>query len=231
MNKLISTLFIIILISSCSKKKDATNNPPVVILPDTLSAGWAKITSLPNESFTDIVFADNNTGYATSNNGIYKSINSGVNWAKISAEPGMINMSVANPNRACFVNQGDRPFITQDGGTSFQSTQYITPGGPPGFRDCFFSGTNTCYLSSGIYIWKSTNGGVSFDTAYNFQNSSSESIMFFLNDQDRGYPQKWNSCLLQCSTLQKDWARWEYQENSRLDLPHLLIAKDSSTNL
>ncbi len=183
MKKLINVLVFISLITSCSKKTDPAPVPIPVILPDTLSMGWTKINSLPNEFFTDIFFTDSAKGYATSSKGIYKTVNAAVSWTKINTVLNSVNISAANSNRVCFVNNASIPFVTQDGGTTFQTTSYIAPGGGVGFADCFFSSTNSCYLSSVKFIWKSTDGGSSFDTVYNFQNLSNFSSLFFLDDQ------------------------------------------------
>lgn len=177
-------VFVIICLSlatSCSKKNDS---PAPVVLPDMLTAGWTKITSLPKTDFRDIFFPDNLTGYAAGGQGIYKSSDGGINWTNINTVNYEVNIVAANSNRVCFVGNGPRPYISQDGGNSFDSTSYTTAGGgTPGFNDCFFSSLNTCYFSSFQYIWKSVDGGATIDTIFNFGVSSSSTSLFFLNDQ------------------------------------------------
>ncbi|MEO7522999.1 MAG: hypothetical protein ABIT58_02835 [Ferruginibacter sp.] len=165
--------------TACSKKND--NNAPV-ILPDTLTPGWTKITSLPKVAFRDIFFPDNTTGYAIGDAGIFKSSDGGTNWAKINTANYLVNIGAANANRLCFVGNTPRPYITQDGGNTFDSTAFNAPGGAPGFNDCFFSSLNTCYFSSFQYVWKSVNGGVAIDTVFHFNTATSNTSLFFLND-------------------------------------------------
>jgi photosystem II stability/assembly factor-like uncharacterized protein len=162
-----------------------SGNTPVVILPDTLTAGWTKITSLPNENFTDILFTDNSNGYAVSNNGIYKSINAGDEWTKISSTNAIdfVSIGTANFNNACFVNKSYFVFFTQDGGSTISNASYAYPGGGNVyFFDCFFSSAGTCYLSSKEYLWKSVDAGITLDTIYHFSNLSETSSLFFLDD-------------------------------------------------
>ncbi len=186
MNKLFSFLAVFFFMISCSKKNDTPYTPPepppVAALADTLPAGWTKIRSLPNESFSDIFVTNSNTGYATGLAGIFKSINGGVSWNKIREEYNLINIAAIGNDRACFVNNFNNLLTTQNGGAVISSTVYNAPGGSVTFEDCFFSDVNTCYAISGRYIWKSFNGGILFDTIYNFQIGQPTASLFFLNN-------------------------------------------------
>ncbi|MFT3910665.1 MAG: hypothetical protein QM737_14665 [Ferruginibacter sp.] len=185
MEKLFRLLFIVLLISSCSKNNGSNGGSSAVLLPDTLSAGWTKITTLPVENFRDIFFTDNSNGFAVSNNGIYKSVNGGTDWTKINSSLNMVGIGAASPDRACFVNNDFPVFVTQNGGTTFSQSTYTYPGGGSvGFYDCFFTGANNCYFSSNQFAWKSLDGGLTVDTIFEFPTVSSTSSLFFLNDND-----------------------------------------------
>ena len=184
MNNLYAAFFILAIFTSCSKKNDA---PVAVVLPDTLSAGWTKITSLPKENFRDIFFPGNTTGFAVSAHGIYKSNDAGNNWAKINADSNIYNIGAGDNNTACFPENSGITLATQDGGTTFSNSSYPAPAaGIPSFTDCFFSSAATCYITSALYMWKSTNRGLSLDSIYYFQNRSLANSLFFLDDQ-RGW--------------------------------------------
>lgn len=182
MRTLLFIVFISTLIISC--KKEGNSDVPNPVSPkDTLTAGWSVLTAgLPTENISDIFFTDNLNGFATGATGIYKSVNGGVFWSKKKELFNPVNIAAANSNRACFINLSDTVYVTQDGGASFQTTRYFTPGANVSFEDGFFSSLNTCYLTSKKYIWKSVNGGITYDTIYNFPIPQGYNSLFFLND-------------------------------------------------
>jgi photosystem II stability/assembly factor-like uncharacterized protein len=182
MNKIFSFLFVLCSLFSCSKNKDIIPEQPTtnLILPDTLSIGWTKINSLPNALFNDIFFIDNNIGYACNNSGIYKSVNGGLDWQKISNIPAY-NIG-AWGTKASFVFGTNRISTTLNTGTSFLEKDYTALPSNPTFIDCFYVNANTCFASSGKLIWKSIDSGVTFDSLYNFQTSTYNSL-YFLNEQ------------------------------------------------
>ncbi|MEO7522998.1 MAG: hypothetical protein ABIT58_02830 [Ferruginibacter sp.] len=185
MEKLFRLIFLVVIISSCSKNNGNNGGSSAVLLPDTLSAGWTKITSLPVENFRDILFTDTQNGFAVSDNGIYKSSNGGTDWSKINSSSNLVAIGAANSNRACFVNNDFPVYVTQDGGSNFSQASYVYPGGGTvGFYDCFFTDANNCYFSSRQYAWKSIDGGLTLDTLFRFSTVSSTSSLFFLNNTE-----------------------------------------------
>jgi photosystem II stability/assembly factor-like uncharacterized protein len=182
MNKILSFLFLFSLLFSCSKNKDIVPEQPItnLVLPDTLSVGWTKINSLPNTLFNDIFFTDNSIGYASNMSGIYKSVNGGFDWNKITNIPAY-NIAALG-NKATFVFNTNKIATTLNAGSSFIEKEYFAQPTNPTFGDCFYANSNTCFAVSGRYIWKSTDAGVTFDTIYNYQLNPYGSL-FFLNEQ------------------------------------------------
>jgi photosystem II stability/assembly factor-like uncharacterized protein len=182
-------LVVIYVFASCSggPNGDPVPEPPVlpsVVLPDTLSTGWS--TAVPpssTEIYSDIFFADNNTGYLIGGSNAYKSTNGGLTWFKLFSaghDVGFGHIAAANANRACFVGSKLTTFITQNAGSTIDSTDYSYNGEI--FQDGFFSSANTCYLSSETSIWKSTNGGTNFTRIFSFGGGSHFSTFSFLDD-------------------------------------------------
>ncbi|MEO8769811.1 MAG: hypothetical protein ABI402_06995 [Ferruginibacter sp.] len=186
MEKLFRLLFVVVIISSCSKNNGSSSGSTTLVLPDTLSTGWSKITTLPRENFKDIFFTDNTNGFAVSTNGIYKSTNAGTDWTKLNSTSAinLLEVSAIN-NNACFINGSTSISVTQNGGSTFANPVYNNPGGADaGFSSCFFSSAAACYFCSDQYVWKSTDAGLTIDTVFHFQNIGSSSSMFFLNDTE-----------------------------------------------
>ena len=187
MEKLFRLLFVVVIISSCSKKNGSAGSSLVPILPDTLTAGWSKITSLPAGNFKDIFFTDNSNGFAVSANGIYKSVNGGTNWTKLSSTNAinLTGIGALNNNNVCFLNGTTSIAVTQDGGTTFTNPVYYNPGGvDAGFSSCFFASANSCYFASDQYMWKSVDAGLTIDTIFHFSDIATSSSLFFLNDSE-----------------------------------------------
>lgn len=189
--KTINVLLCILLFAASCKKNNIVEEPsvitPVVVpsLPDTLGVGWSKVGAIPaEENVTDIYFTDQNNGYITTSQGIYRSSNAGFDWVKIRDGVRFYNIGAIG-SKATFVGGTSDIVYTLDNGLTTQSVNYTnaTPGSGPGFQDCSYSSSDVCYAASKRYIWKSTNGGISFDTLYNFQDASSLAVALqFVND-------------------------------------------------
>ncbi|HEV8081740.1 MAG TPA: hypothetical protein VGP55_00980, partial [Chitinophagaceae bacterium] len=91
-------ILVLMMVLTCCTKKEAITSPPPsstdsipvkdsvpVITPpagvaDTLTPGWTKVT-ITGARFLDIDFIDSVTGYAASDNGVYKSSDGGKTWS------------------------------------------------------------------------------------------------------------------------------------------------------
>jgi photosystem II stability/assembly factor-like uncharacterized protein len=192
MKKIIYLGIICLMFASCSKK-DTTPDPvpiPAPPIPDTLTIGWTKSgTGFPaTAAITDVYFTNSTTGYATSDKGIYKSTDGGLSW-------NVFNATATTPfnigglgNRYCFVGSDNRIHYTNDG-TDFFSNTYLLTGSALtlGFRDCFVASPTVLYACSGRYIYKSTNGGVNFDSVYVFPSNGWTSLAMYFTSATNGW--------------------------------------------
>lgn len=187
--KTVSLFFFAILFMVACSKKDSNpqNQNPVVVLPsdpDTLSAGWTKVGSIPiAETVTDVFFTDQANGYLTTDYGIYRSSDAGSSWSKINGDAGFINIAAYGSN-ACFVNSTDNVYVTLDHGASIQKINKPHLPNSYNFQDCFYTSSNNCYLQSGLYFFNSINAGVSFDSLYLFPSvaGGTAASIYFINN-------------------------------------------------
>ncbi len=186
MFKLICPVLALLLFISCSKKSDTIIGGPYpnpVIMPDTLSAGWTKVSTGSTATFNDIFFVDNSYGFACGASGIYRSSDGGVNWSHLISTASPVNIAAANSSRACFIDNSEKIYLTTNGTTIQEAAVHFTPDSIPTFKDAFFSSNTVCYASSSKYIWKSLDGGLSFDSIYNFHEpSDANNLLYFVND-------------------------------------------------
>jgi photosystem II stability/assembly factor-like uncharacterized protein len=170
--------------ASCSKGSSTPDPvpPPPPPIPDTLTTGWSKTgTGIPAAAqVSDVYFTSGTGGFATTDQGIFKSTDGGINWSFFNAVNNGINIGGFG-NRYCFVGSDNRIHYTNDG-TDFFSKTYLlaNPASPTlGFRDCFVASPAVLYASSVRYIYKSTNGGVQFDSVYVFPDNTTNYAIYF----------------------------------------------------
>ena len=177
MKKIFFSPFLFMLFFACSKKNDPIIIEPQVIA-DSLGTGWRLANGSANLGFVnDVFFTDNQNGYATGSSGIFKTTDAGISWSIFSTATGYYNIGAIG-TKACFVK--DVPVIinTQNGTTT---TNITIPGTQ--FGDCFYASATTCYAISLNEIWKSTNGGLTFNNIYTFSTSSfAYSTLSFANE-------------------------------------------------
>jgi photosystem II stability/assembly factor-like uncharacterized protein len=163
----ILTLFIFF-VSSC-KKSDPTPDPIPVPKPDTLSAGWKKITIIGVNSFADIFFYNNSTGYLVGDK-TYKSVDGGLTWNVISNRS-FYNLWVTNNGNVYLVNNKDSVYKSTDGGNTITAAKAIGA-----VSDVFFTDNNNgygvayeglCNTTDGGQTWTKVNAtGISFVPVY-----------------------------------------------------------------
>ncbi|RYZ20476.1 MAG: hypothetical protein EOO16_16560 [Chitinophagaceae bacterium] len=181
----LSVLALVAAFCSCSRNSAADVNPPVTPPPpDSLSAGWARLTA-PSTVINDIFFASDQLGYIASNGALYRSDNAGNSWARMTVSIPTGNLTFGNigasEQRSAFTAQSPYTFYSTNG-TNVQGQLQSTIGGQSGFSDVFFASVDTVFFSSGQYIWRSLTGGADADTIYNFRSTTGpENALYFLN--------------------------------------------------
>lgn len=168
-------VLIVPLFYGCSKNS-SSDNPPATT--DTLATGWKKIT-MPDLSYNDIFFINNNTGYLVGDGNIFRSTDGGNNWQKVyGASSGLINIAMGSESNIVFISDNNRIIFTKNGGASFDSVTINTL-----IQDAFFVSATTVY-AVGISFWKSTNAGSTWTKLYDFPGPVfGYSSLHFLNDQ------------------------------------------------
>lgn len=168
---------------SCSKNKTVPEPVPDP-LPTTerLDLGWTKITNSIPSQVNDVLFTDILNGVICSNEGLFSSTNGGTNWTRISDLTGYFNIASLN-NTYLFLGGTLEPKLWKNNSLSPVTLHYSPNLDRPYAGDAFFSSSNICYISSGIYVWKSTDGGNNFDSVYNFNYPTNrENTIYFQND-------------------------------------------------
>ena len=181
--KLIAISFLILSIASC-KKDNNTNtdpNPTPVIKPDTLSAGWTKIT-IKDEAFADIFFQNNLVGYVLGKY-LYKTADGGNTWARSAASlASSANLAVTTDGKVFVAGNTNIMYRSTDGGTSF-STINFTYGK---VDDILFIDNNTGYAPYQGGLLQTTDGGITLAppagpvTGLNFSGAVYQTA-FFIN--------------------------------------------------
>jgi photosystem II stability/assembly factor-like uncharacterized protein len=174
--------FVAVVLFSC-KKSDSPIDTSPIIKPDTLSAGWTKIPFASGGSdFYDIFFYQSSVGYAVGN-GLWKSTNGGLTWLELPSHQGT-NLAVTQ-NGALFIVpifSGNGLYKSTNGGQNFLQMQ--TTGGAHEFKDIFFTGNDTGYISTKQGLLRSTDAGNNWSpvTANGLPSGSNYYSLFFYND-------------------------------------------------
>ena len=160
--KVLKLLFaVLVLLVSCSKDKPGITAPPPAT--DTLGAGWSKVT-VPNAGFSDIVFIDNNTGFAVGDQGLHKSGDGGKTWQLTSTRFSGDGYLAATADGKVFVilEHTDTLYRSFDGGITFSA---IKMNAPMPLTDIYFTGNDTGYVPAGKNaLLRTTDGGHNWET-------------------------------------------------------------------
>jgi photosystem II stability/assembly factor-like uncharacterized protein len=166
MNRLIfCSILLHSLFISCKKKDNIipdTQNPVIITKVDTLTSGWRKI-NLTNNFINEIFFQNNNVGYVSGQDGIYKSIDGGSTWTFLINRLA-INIAITSNGNAFFVK--DSVYKSTNAGASFTSfySQNTT--------DIFFLNNNEGFFINGTQLYYTIDAGV------NWQNASALNLPF-----------------------------------------------------
>ncbi|MFT3932316.1 MAG: YCF48-related protein [Chitinophagaceae bacterium] len=199
MQKAINSLFLIlaisILASSCSKDNNPDTNPTTPTdptsppgtqpgtgdLPDTLGAGWQKIKVDTTVGFTDIFFVDNNNGFLCGESYIGKSTDGGLTWKKVlpeSIKGVYVNIFFVDANTGwVFGGTNSNAMRTIDGGNT-----WLSVGRGIIFDGQFFDAKNGFVIAEGFGVFKTSDGGVTFQSVSGFNARS-----LFFQDKNKGW--------------------------------------------
>ncbi|GAB4093332.1 WD40/YVTN/BNR-like repeat-containing protein [Flaviaesturariibacter terrae] len=175
-----------IALSACSHNGSG-NNSELPDPPDTLSAACSILdTPAGSDELTHLVFTDSLHGYLTSTR-IYKTSDGCRSWTMLynNSDTGSYAALGARGSKATFIDYGpDHQFWN---GAQLQKTDHNTAHGLPGFRDLCYASADTVFLASGRYVWRSTDGGATVDTVYNFIASAPGGVSLYFQDGYHGW--------------------------------------------
>ncbi|MGC4100010.1 WD40/YVTN/BNR-like repeat-containing protein [Ferruginibacter sp.] len=176
-----AVLFILsIFTSSCSKSNDV-NTGPVTEAPDTLSAGWSKV-SVTNEVLADVFFQNNSVGYALGKS-LYKTTDGGNSWTKLNAKFSYYsNLAVTNDGKIFVAGGTDTIYRSADGGANFTFIKLAYTG----IFDVLFIDNNNGYAPYSGGLLQTADGGVTWTpvspvTGLNFTTSIYRTGSFISN--------------------------------------------------
>jgi photosystem II stability/assembly factor-like uncharacterized protein len=172
---ILSAILFAMIISSCGGSSSDTEPNKV----DVLTTGWTK-TKLTTDGIRDIFFVQQ-TGYATTNMGIFKTTDGGASWNKVHAGSSFVNIGMGNTTTASFVTGIDMRIIsTHDGGATFDT---VTVADSRNISDVFYVNPTTAY-AVGKHVWKTVNSGVNWTKVGNLtDNPNAYLSMHFISDQ------------------------------------------------
>ncbi|HEX5024623.1 MAG TPA: YCF48-related protein [Agriterribacter sp.] len=166
-------------IVSCRKGNTADS----VNQTDSLGSGWSKVDIGEGNFFIDVFFFGS-MGFGTGEKSIFISRNEGTTWAiAYQAELEITNIAMGSKNNAVFVSgSGGKIYFTSNGGDSFDSTTVADSG----IYDAFFVSENMAY-ALGDNLWKTTDGGNSWELLHAFTPPSRFYKTLFFSDEMNGW--------------------------------------------
>jgi photosystem II stability/assembly factor-like uncharacterized protein len=192
-------LIFVYFLGSCGKPVNEPDSPqlpdtstiPVPIVDtssnnDTVNKGWTKIKLDTDEYLYDIMFSGD-TGFCMAGRSIYRSIDGGLKWEKVlSTGMEMFNIGIVDGQTMIAVSPYSRfenhstIYTTKNGGVKFDSLDLDDK-----IRDVFCVSANTAYII-GTKLWKTIDGGISWQKIHSFQEGLYHSTLQFF-DELTGY--------------------------------------------
>jgi photosystem II stability/assembly factor-like uncharacterized protein len=168
-----------LLLASC--KKGSTDDPSNQT--DSLGAGWSKVDIGKGNQFIDIFFFGS-TGFGTGGKNIFRSKDGGDTWSiAYQVELDITNTAMGSTANVVFVSAvGGKIYYTGNGGDSFDSTIVMDTG----IYDAFFVNENTAY-ALGDNVWKTEDGGDSWNLLYAFTPSPGYYKTLYFTDELNGW--------------------------------------------
>jgi photosystem II stability/assembly factor-like uncharacterized protein len=176
-------LVTLIIIISCSKEN--ANPSPLDTKPDSLSTGWQNIKMPDKENFSDIYFVNSTIGYVLGTNALYKSIDGGSSWTRLSNRGYAGNIFVTADEKIFLVTP-DSVFRSTDHGITFTGTKFVHTA--IRLFDIYFTDNNKGFLPAGPNeLYTTVNGGDTWEkttpiSGLNISGATLHLTPFFIND-------------------------------------------------
>lgn len=140
---------------------------------------------ITSSNIYDIFFTTTTLGYVTTDQGIFKSTDGGITWGSFNFINTAYNIG-GSGNRYCFVGTDNRIHNTNNGTDFFSNTYTLASAAstPLVFADCFFATPTLVYACSRRHIYKSSNGGASFDSVFTFPSNTFSYALSFTGSTD-----------------------------------------------
>ncbi len=172
--------FTFLLVAFIACKKSEPKDPPIVpvpVLPDTLGVGWRKIKVDSSESFSDVFFNSNTSGYLAGKN-LWKSVDGGNTWTVLLANKRFTNIFVTNDFKGFFL---DGNGVQKNSGGLNNFTQTISyPSGS--ICDVFFPDNTNGFFFTGSTLYKTTDAAATWNIVPFTFSGTSYSALFFINN-------------------------------------------------
>jgi len=135
------------------------------------NAQWIQQDSLTNQALLDVSFINRNTGWTSGRNGtILKTTNGGNNWINQNSgasNKSLYGLSSVNSNVIYCVGWFETILKSTNGGDNWIIIKNGLVGGGHSYWGVYFINENTGWIcGSGLIIFKTTNGGLSFDSTF-----------------------------------------------------------------
>jgi len=185
MKCLVSFVFacsVTLLFQRCGKDDEVLPPPPSNAV-DTLSAGWQKVYVDSSTFIIDIAFPTSQIGYICGNRYVGKSIDGGLTWTKINF-PDSLNGNFSfiffkDENTGWVTTLESFILRTTDGGLTWKKTLLDQP------ADIQFVSPTVGYVATANGLFKSTDGGTSYQKVVAAGSTSCSGVFFF--DQNNGW--------------------------------------------
>jgi photosystem II stability/assembly factor-like uncharacterized protein len=156
----------------------------------TLDAGdnWIKLYDFPpTTGWNSLSFINEQTGWISKQDGVYKTINGGTEWQRLSTDTISLDQGGAifflNSDTGYFSNNASIE-KTVDGGVTWNKVFVFSTSF---YHDIHFVSAKVGYITDGLHIFKTTDGGNSWTKIVALASSSNELMELHFTDEHHGW--------------------------------------------